>query len=215
VAELADISTVVFGWCGPDRLVENRFVFTLLPRNGLGLPDGAGTLRFGMSERAAIRLVAPLADVRAAWVCGAAWAFFADYLDINIHIYGGLIDRGRDSGLASIELRRHGGLVPRAPSDVPVVWNDIDLFGYPASEVDQAVRTLIPWAFHPSGGRFDRLAEELGLRLGYSGCRAPRIPSGAANAATGHMPWHQHIQQVPAAPYYVVSAHLVHPDRWP
>src|SRR5688572_18463749 len=54
-------------------------MFQVLPGVGLLLPGRAGTLRFGMGERAAQWAVATLADVREGWVCGAGWAFGARY----------------------------------------------------------------------------------------------------------------------------------------
>ena len=64
-------------------------MFTLLPRVGVELPRGAGTLRFGMSEREAQWSVATLADVREGWVCGWGWTFEAKYGDLTISVSGG------------------------------------------------------------------------------------------------------------------------------
>lgn len=54
-------------------------MFELLPDVGLRLPGCADTLRFGMDERTAQWAVATVADVRDGWVCGARWAFSAQY----------------------------------------------------------------------------------------------------------------------------------------
>jgi hypothetical protein len=175
-------------------------MFTLLPRIGVGLPGGAGTLRFGMSEQEAERLVSALADVRAGWVCGAAWSFSAGYRGLGVGLLGGLIDHGRESGLAAVVVQRQGDLPPRTPSDVPVVWNDIDLFGYPSGEVIEMLMSLFPQAFHPPGALHDVLAAELGLSLGHSDRHGRR---------------HRRDERPTAAPRYLDSVRLVDPERWP
>ncbi|GAA4840334.1 hypothetical protein [Kitasatospora terrestris] len=118
-------------------------MFELLPGTGLGLPRGAGVVRFGASERAAQWAVATLADVREGWVCGAGWAFGARYEGVELHAYGDTADRlgrtGRDrGGFAGVELRRCPA-VPVGPAAVPVVLRGIDVFGYPAAEVLDAL----------------------------------------------------------------------------
>lgn len=114
-------------------------MFELLPGTGLALPHEAGVLRFGMSEREAQWAVATLADVRETWVCQAGWAFTAAYEGLELLAYGDCHDRHdhneRDpEGLAAVELRRCGS-TPTGPSATAVVLQDIDLFGYPATEV--------------------------------------------------------------------------------
>ncbi|MFE2409388.1 hypothetical protein ACFXDE_13705 [Kitasatospora sp. NPDC059408] len=114
-------------------------MFELLPETGLVLPRGAGALRFGMSEREAQWAVATLADVHEYWVCQAGWAFSARYEGLELLAFGDVVDRsgrtGRDvDGLASVYVQRHDP-APTAPSAVPVVLQDVDLFGYPAAEV--------------------------------------------------------------------------------
>jgi hypothetical protein len=169
--------------------VENLFMFTLLPLAGVELPRGAGTLRFGMSEREAQWSVAALADVREGWVCGWGWAFGARYGDLTISACGGGLPG--EPGLEEIGFERQG--VPAAPGDVPV-WNDIDLFGYPIPEVEEALA-----AFHPRPEL--SLLQELGLRL--------NRPAGPTGAASGHKPRH------PATgPRYLVAARLSHPERY-
>lgn len=121
---------------------QNLLMFTLLPRAGVELPRGAGTLRFGMSEREAQWAVATLADVREGWVCGWGWTFEARYGGLTISVSGGGLPE--DPGLAEIGFERQGDPAPAAPGDVPVVWNDIDLFGYPIPEVEEALAASGP-----------------------------------------------------------------------
>ncbi|MFF0741876.1 hypothetical protein ACFYVL_15880 [Streptomyces sp. NPDC004111] len=71
-------------------------VFGILPGRGLVLPRGAGTLAFGMSERAAQWAVATLADVRASWVCGLPWSFGAVYEGLEL-LVGGDHEGGLDT----------------------------------------------------------------------------------------------------------------------
>lgn len=165
-------------------------MFTLLPRVGVELPRGAGTLRFGMSEREAQWSVSTLADVREGWICGWGWAFEARYGDLTISACGGGLPG--EPGLEEIGFERQGDPVPAAPGDVPVVWNDIDLFGYPIPEVEEALAASHP---HP-----ELPLQELGLRLDR--------PAGPSGAAPGHKPRH------PATgPRYLVAARLSHPER--
>jgi hypothetical protein len=144
-------------------------MFTLLPLTGVELPRGAGTLKFGMSEREAQWSVATLADVREGWVCGWGWTFEAGYGDLTICVSGGGLPG--DPGLAEIGFERQGDPVQAAPGDVPVVWNDIDLFGYPISEVEEAIAAFRPY-------------QELGLRLHgrRPGQRPARIALGFPSA---------------------------------
>ncbi|WKD33969.1 hypothetical protein [Streptomyces xanthophaeus] len=115
----------------------------MLPGTGLALPHRAGVLRFGMSGREARWAVATLADVRETWVCGTGWAFTARYEGLELLAYGDCPDRlgraGHDRhGLAAVRLGRCGP-GPAGPSAVPVVLHDVDLFGYPAGEVLEAL----------------------------------------------------------------------------
>ncbi|MGW6575596.1 hypothetical protein ACWGAN_26010 [Streptomyces sp. NPDC054945] len=117
--------------------------FEVLPGTGLALPRGAGVLRFGGSEREARWAVATVADVRGTWVCGTGWAFTARYEGLDLLAYGDCPDRlgraGHDRhGLAAVHLRRYGA-EPTGPAAVPVVLRDVDLFGYPAAEVLEAL----------------------------------------------------------------------------
>ncbi|WP_141951988.1 hypothetical protein [Actinoallomurus bryophytorum] len=164
-------------------------MFTLLPRVGVELPCGAGTLRFGMSEREAQWSVSTLADVREGWVCGWGWTFEARYGDLTISACGGGLPG--EPGLEEIGFGRQGDPVPATPGDVPVVWHDIDLFGYPIPEVEEALA-----AFHPHP---ELPLQELGLRLD-----RPVVTAGPPGAAPRH----------PATePRYLVAARLSHPAR--
>lgn len=85
-------------------------MFELLPDVGLRLPGCAGTLRFGMDERTAQWAVATVADVRDGWVCGARWAFSAQYRGLTLDAYGDTTGRSGGhqdaAGLAGIGLSR-------------------------------------------------------------------------------------------------------------
>ncbi|HET6855989.1 MAG TPA: hypothetical protein VFH94_02700 [Streptomyces sp.] len=122
-------------------------MFELLPEVGLRLPGCAGLLRFGMDERTAQWAVATVADVRDGWVCGAGWSFSAQYRGLLLDVSGDTRDRGsrnEDSdGLAGISLTRDPSTLA-GPSACPVVLHGIDLFGYPAAEVSNALRDSLP-----------------------------------------------------------------------
>ncbi|MGW6059017.1 hypothetical protein [Streptomyces sp. NPDC055189] len=129
-------------------------MFELLPDVGLRLPGGAGTLRFGMDERTAQWAVATIADVRDGWVCGAGWAFSAQYRGLTLDAYGDTTDRHdrhQDApGLAGIGLTR-GPFTPTGPSACPLVLRGIDLFGYPTAEVSDALSESLPPTLRLSG----------------------------------------------------------------
>jgi hypothetical protein len=176
--------------------VENFFMFTLLPLAGAELPRGAGTLRFGMSEREAQWAVSTLADVREGWVCGRGWTFGARYGDLTISVSGGGLPG--DPGLEEIGFERQGDPVPATPGDVPVIWHDIDLFGYPIPEVEAALA-----AFHLRPEL--PLLQELGLRL-----NRPAIAAGPSSPASRHKRRHPATE-----PRYLVAVRLSHPERSP
>lgn len=131
-------------------------MFELLPRVGVLLPDGAGTLRFGMDEDAAQETLARLGQVRGEDVPDAPWALTVACGDLELTAVPNGIDRywpqQTDPLLAHVVLRRvrhtrrprsspsmaaHDTLPPVwwSPAAIPVVLDDIDLFGYPATEV--------------------------------------------------------------------------------
>jgi hypothetical protein len=182
-------------------------MFTLLPGVGVELPHRAGTLRFGMSEQQAQWLISTLADVREEWVCiraraaGVAWAFFAEYGDLTISVRGGGLPDDPVLGLDEVHFAWRGNPLPTAPAEVPVVYQDIDLFGYPIAEVEEALTVL-----HPHGSPKEVLAEEFGLKL--SRPAAAVRPSGRG----GRRPRHP-ADREPAATQYLVSATLTHPER--
>ncbi|MDH6542954.1 hypothetical protein [Streptomyces sp. SPB4] len=114
-------------------------MFDVLPGTGLVLPHRAGVLRFGMSEQESQWAVSTLADVRETWICQTGWAFTASYEGLELLVYGDTTDRlGRTDrdrhGLAAVHLHRYEER-PTGPSAVPLVLHDVDLFGYPATEV--------------------------------------------------------------------------------
>ncbi|MFD6276010.1 hypothetical protein ACFWFI_10635 [Streptomyces sp. NPDC060209] len=129
-------------------------MFELLPEVGLRLPGCAGTLRFGMDERTAQWAVATVADVRDGWVCGARWAFSAQYRGLTLDAYGDTTDRRgwhQDTpGLAGISLTRDPFTLT-GPSACPVDLRGINLFGYPAAEVSDALGDSLPPMLRLSG----------------------------------------------------------------
>ncbi|MFF4243595.1 hypothetical protein ACFYY2_03865 [Streptomyces sp. NPDC001822] len=129
-------------------------MFEILPEAGLRLPGRAGTLRFGMDERTAQWAVATVADVREGWVCGARWAFSAQYRGLTLDVYGDATDRsGRHEespGLAGIGLTR-APFTLTGPSACPVVLRGINLFGYPTAEVSDALGGGLPATLRLSG----------------------------------------------------------------
>ncbi|MEU6765732.1 hypothetical protein ABZ916_24840 [Streptomyces sp. NPDC046853] len=128
-------------------------MFELLPEVGMRLPGGAGILRFGMGERAAQWAVATIADVRDGWVCGARWAFSAQYQSLTLDIYGDTAGRGSHQdtpGLAGIGLTRDPFTLT-GPSACPVALRGIDLFGYPTAEVSDALNEGLPPTLRLSG----------------------------------------------------------------
>ncbi|MGI5352692.1 hypothetical protein ACQEU8_31600 [Streptomyces sp. CA-250714] len=118
-------------------------MFEVLPGVGLRLPGRAGTLRFGMDERAAQWAVATLADVREGWACGAGWAFSARYEGVLLEAHGDTRDRyggyADAAGLAALALTAEW-----RPAAQPVVLGDLDLFGHPADEIRAALPDPLP-----------------------------------------------------------------------
>jgi hypothetical protein len=108
--------------------------FELVPGTGVRLPHCAGLLRFGITQRQAQWMASMLGDVREGWMCGAVWTFSARCDDIVI----GAAATGEAQGLDLVWVERRDP-EPAWPARTPVVWQDIDLFGYPAAEVEAAI----------------------------------------------------------------------------
>ncbi|MET7304440.1 hypothetical protein [Embleya sp. NPDC005575] len=113
-------------------------MFELLPGLGVVLPRGAGMLRFGMSEPRAQWALSTVVDVRAYWSCAGTrvvddghrefWSFGGRLGALRIDV------TGSEHGCRTIVFERE----PGTETD-PVVWRDIDVFGYPAAEVEAAL----------------------------------------------------------------------------
>ncbi|MFE5333834.1 hypothetical protein ACFRCG_46335 [Embleya sp. NPDC056575] len=113
-------------------------MFELLPGVGVVLPRGAGVLRFGMSERRAQWTLSTVLDVRAYWSCAGTrhrddghrrfWSFGGSLGTLRVDV------TGSEHGCRTIAFER----LPGTTTD-PVVWRDVDLFGYPADEVEAAL----------------------------------------------------------------------------
>ncbi|MEW1693549.1 hypothetical protein [Streptomyces sp. NPDC091263] len=107
-----------------------------------------------MDERSAQWAVATVADVRDGWVCGARWAFSAQYRGLTLDAYGDTTDRlGRHQdtpGLVGINLTRDSFPLT-GPSACPVVLGSVNLFGYPTHEVRDALSDSLPPALRLSG----------------------------------------------------------------
>ncbi|MFI6584058.1 hypothetical protein [Embleya sp. NPDC050493] len=115
-------------------------MFELLPGVGVVLPRGAGMLRFGMSEQQAQWALSTVVDVRPYWSCAGTrlvddghrefWSFGGRSGTLRIDV------TGSEHGCRTIVFERE----PGTETD-PVVWRDVDLFGYPAAEVEAALPT--------------------------------------------------------------------------
>ncbi|MEU3775861.1 hypothetical protein AB0F11_22115 [Streptomyces sp. NPDC032472] len=98
-------------------------MFELLPGVGVGLPGGAGVLGFGAGPDEVREVLGRLGAVRDA--AGGPWAYRVRW--------GGVEVTARPGGGAGLEA------VTLAGRGVPVVLGDIDLLGYPAAEVVEAL----------------------------------------------------------------------------
>ncbi|MFF0740202.1 hypothetical protein ACFYVL_07355 [Streptomyces sp. NPDC004111] len=169
----------------------------LLPGTGVVLPEGAGTLRFGMTpDEAEVMLKAApkshrerqcmtltradykeLRHVHDAWLTGIlfdpAWSTCAVFGDVIVTVVGG--GPGRTDRLTSIDI----GPAPSgaAPSATSVVWDGVDLFGHPAQDVvsvlPKPVRPTPPAATSPATTP-EVTVEPLGLRLSQDPSAADR-----------------------------------------
>ncbi|GAA0656283.1 hypothetical protein GCM10010193_03480 [Kitasatospora atroaurantiaca] len=128
-------------------------MFELLPGVGVVLPDGAGTLRFGMDGDTTRETLARLGQVRVEGALDEAWTCTVQWGDLELTAGADGIDRS-DPLLANVVLSRAWhprrptvgrGTRPPAwhgPAGVPVILDDIDLFGYPAAEVLEVLEVL-------------------------------------------------------------------------
>lgn len=133
-------------------------MFELLPGIGILLPAGAGTLRFGMDGVTAQETLARLGPVHHEQVPDAAWTHTVRWGDVELA--AGAVEVGpsgsraadpaltrvvlrqvRPTGSATRRLAAGGDALPPVwqPAAVPVVLGGIDLFGYPAAEVREAL----------------------------------------------------------------------------
>jgi hypothetical protein len=126
-------------------------MFELLPGVGVRLPNGAGVLRFGLGSAAARETLAALGEVRGD-AEAAAWAHSVRWGDVELSARAGPVPGGP---LDSVVLQRSGHPTPvgrpgdsrprwYGPAHVAVVLDDVDLFGYPAVEVLEALGTGRP-----------------------------------------------------------------------
>ncbi|MGW6684463.1 hypothetical protein ACWGBO_32030 [[Kitasatospora] papulosa] len=65
-----------------------------------------------MDERTAQWAVATVADVRDGWVCGARWAFSAQYRGLTLDAYGDTTGRIGGGGLYLTSVSVHAQSVP-------------------------------------------------------------------------------------------------------
>ncbi|MEW2413296.1 hypothetical protein AB0953_06185 [Streptomyces sp. NPDC046866] len=101
-------------------------MFELLPGVGVRLPGGAGVLGFGAGTDEVREVLGRLGAVRAA--AGGAWAYRVRW--------GGVEVTARPGGGAGLEAVT---LAARDAPVAPVALGDLDLFGYPAAEVVEAL----------------------------------------------------------------------------
>lgn len=154
----------------------------LLREVGVELPDGA-LVRFGMTPDEILEMLpsdrvrrrrqcmgltlsqyAELRHAHDAWLGGLLfepeWSFDAEFDGVVLGFGGG--GPGATDRLARVEVqaRTQGS---EGPGMTPVAWDDIDLFGYPATEI---VAVLPGAAAGPEGPPpADMTVAELGLRL--------------------------------------------------
>jgi len=117
-------------------------MFELLPGVGVALPGDAGTLRFGSDERTAAEVLAALGPVRPVPVLDATWIHTVRWGDVEVTAHADEVDWAAAEPdalpLRSVVLSR-GGSASCVSGGTPVVLGDIDLFGYPAAEVLEAL----------------------------------------------------------------------------
>ncbi|MFJ6012635.1 hypothetical protein [Streptomyces sp. NPDC092952] len=155
----------------------------LLPGTGVGLPGGAGTLRFGTGPEEAVALLEAAAP-RTYWglQCGSLTlreyaeprhahdAWLSGYLHQPgwnvVAVFGGLqmtLDGGGPDApdrLAGIRITAWESAAGAA--DAGVVWDGVDLFGHPSEEV----LAVLPEPVRPPEARGWVAVPGLSLRLG-------------------------------------------------
>ena len=147
---------------------------------GVELPDGAGLLRFGMTPGEIVELLPAgritrrrqcmgltldqyeeLRHAHDAWLSGMLfepeWNFDVEFDGVVLGFGGG--GPGATDRLARVEIRAWSG----AEEPIPVAWNDIDLFGYPAAEIEAVLPGVTTAGQDPP--QADLAVESLGLRL--------------------------------------------------
>ncbi|MEV8100139.1 hypothetical protein [Kitasatospora sp. NPDC085879] len=115
-------------------------MFELLPGVGVVLPGDTGTLRFGSDARTAAEVLAGLGPVRP--LLGAPWIHTARWGDVEVAAHADQAGRAAampgELLVRSVVLSR-GGAASGVPGGTPVILGDVDLFGYPAAEVVEAL----------------------------------------------------------------------------
>lgn len=117
---------------------DDQYVFELLPGTGVLLPHGAGTLHFGTAAATVREALACIGTVRSDGTTDAAWTHAVRWGDLALTARTGT----GGPALEAVVLARAGhGLRGEAygPAGVPVVLDGVDLFGYPAAEVLEAL----------------------------------------------------------------------------
>ncbi|MFB7475222.1 hypothetical protein [Kitasatospora sp. NPDC056184] len=154
----------------------------LLPGTGVVLPDGAGTLRFGMTaeEAGAVLAATPgghrsrqcmtltrrdyaeLRHAHDAWLGGIlfdhAWNTVASFGGVVLTVAAGGPGRADRLTLVAVDAAASA----RTPATTEVVWDGVDLFGHPARDV----ASVLPGPVHPSCATADDMTvPRLGLWL--------------------------------------------------
>ncbi|KDN88197.1 hypothetical protein [Kitasatospora cheerisanensis] len=115
-------------------------MFELLPGAGVVLPAEVGTLGLGADVRTAVEVLAGLGPVRP--LPGAPWIHTSRWGDVEVAVHADPADRAAavpgEPLVRSVVLSR-GGAASGVPGGTPVVLGDVDLFGYPAAEVVEAL----------------------------------------------------------------------------
>lgn len=109
----------------------------LLPGRGVRLPAPLPELRFGLTEAEVRALLAPHGGllpggVRDTFVCGCRWALFLELPGVGVTLCADERDR-----LGSVVVGRNPG--DDRPA-CPVGYHGIDLLGWPAHELVEALR---------------------------------------------------------------------------